>query len=132
MAGRHTAGDRQKLFEGPRSRSDGRTAWRAPPTGGGPAHLTMGSLVRGTGSRARPSGRVMSSIVPGHLEVELSRLWVTSFFSGDKHEIKVNYTKVKVGIFYFISFYFTLFHFRKSKILKPTPNTSMSPVFWQQ
>lgn len=34
-----------------------------------PPYLTMGSLVRGTGGRLRPSGRVMSSIVPGHLDV---------------------------------------------------------------
>lgn len=32
-------------------------------------HLTMGSLVKGTGGSVRPSGRVMGSIVPGHLAV---------------------------------------------------------------
>lgn len=34
-----------------------------------PAYLTMGSLVKGTGGSVRPSGRVMGSMVPGHLAV---------------------------------------------------------------
>lgn len=32
-------------------------------------YLTMGSLVKGTGGRVGPPGRVRSSIVPGHLHV---------------------------------------------------------------
>lgn len=34
-----------------------------------PTYRTMGSFVKGTGGSLRPSGRVMTSIPPGHLEV---------------------------------------------------------------
>lgn len=42
---------------------------RACPTPCPPSHLTMGSLVKGTGGSVRPSGSVMGSMVPGHLAV---------------------------------------------------------------
>ena len=38
-------------------------------TPAGLSYLTMGSLVKGTGGSVSPSGRVRSSMVPGHLEV---------------------------------------------------------------
>lgn len=34
-----------------------------------PTYRTMGSFVKGTGGSLRPSGRLMTSIPPGHLEV---------------------------------------------------------------
>lgn len=45
------------------------TALNPAPAARGPSYRTMGSLVKGTGGSFRPSGRVMTSIPPGHLAV---------------------------------------------------------------
>ena len=55
--------DHSKTFEFGLLASLRRGHWEAR------SYLTMGSLVKGTGGSLRPSGRVMTSIPPGHLEV---------------------------------------------------------------